>query len=53
MLEDIGSDSLVYIPSHMLMPQELKITHKKGHNSQEIASLTSGKETKSYDGIFK
>ncbi|XP_047593143.1 collagen alpha-5(VI) chain isoform X4 [Lutra lutra] len=41
-LEDIGSDSLVYIPSHMLMPQELKITQKKGHNSEEIASLTSG-----------
>ncbi|XP_045858198.1 collagen alpha-5(VI) chain isoform X1 [Meles meles] len=44
MLEDIGSDSLVYIPSHMLMPQELKITHEKGHDSEKIASLTSGHE---------
>ncbi|XP_025769421.1 collagen alpha-5(VI) chain [Puma concolor] len=43
-LEDSGSDHLVYIPSHMLMPQELTIKYEKGQDSEEIASFTSGHE---------
>ncbi|XP_027955031.1 collagen alpha-5(VI) chain [Eumetopias jubatus] len=44
MWEDNGSNHLVYIPSHMFMPQELAITYEKGQDSEEIASLTSGHE---------
>lgn len=51
-LEDSGSDHLVYIASHMLMPQELTIKYEKGQDSEEIASFTSGKEMKSDDGHF-
>ncbi|XP_047732091.1 collagen alpha-5(VI) chain isoform X1 [Prionailurus viverrinus] len=43
-LEDSGSDHLVYIASHMLMPQELTIKYEKGQDSEEIASFTSGHE---------
>uniref|UniRef100_G1LDX5 Collagen alpha-5(VI) chain n=1 Tax=Ailuropoda melanoleuca TaxID=9646 RepID=G1LDX5_AILME len=42
--EDNASDHLVYIPSHVLMPQELTITYEKDWDSEEIASLTSGHE---------
>lgn len=51
-LEDSGSDHLVYIPSQILMPQELMIKYEKDQDSEEIASFTSGKEMKSDDGHF-
>lgn len=51
--EDNGSAHLVYVPSRVLTPQELTITYEQDWDSEEIASLTSGKEMKSYDGIFK
>uniref|UniRef100_A0A673V8Z6 Collagen alpha-5(VI) chain n=1 Tax=Suricata suricatta TaxID=37032 RepID=A0A673V8Z6_SURSU len=43
-LEDSGSNHLVYIPSHILMPQELMIKYEKGQDSEEIASFISGHE---------
>lgn len=44
-LEDNGSNHLVYIPNHMVMPQELMIKYEKDQNSEEMSSLHSGKET--------
>ncbi|XP_014645179.1 PREDICTED: collagen alpha-5(VI) chain [Ceratotherium simum simum] len=41
-LEDNGSDHLVYVPSQMFVPQELMIKYEKHKDSEEIASLTSG-----------
>ena len=52
-LEDSGSDHLVYIPSQMFMPQKLTTKYDKDQDSEEIASLTSGKEMKSYSSNFK
>ncbi|XP_077607009.1 collagen alpha-5(VI) chain [Crocuta crocuta] len=43
-LEDSGSDHLVYIPSQILMPRELMIKYEKDQDSEEIASFTSGHE---------
>lgn len=51
-LEDNGSDHLVYPPSQMFMPQKLTIKYEKDKGSEDIASLTSGKEMKSYGGNF-
>ena len=47
-LEDNGSSHLVYIPSQMLMPQKSMTKYEKDWDSEAIASLTSGKEMKSY-----
>lgn len=52
MLEDSGSDHLVYSSRQMLKPPKLIIKYEKDQDSEEIASLTSGKEMKSYDGNF-
>lgn len=43
-LEDNGSDHLVYIPSHLRMPQEINIKYKKDHHSSEVSSFTSDGE---------
>ncbi|XP_057595825.1 collagen alpha-5(VI) chain [Hippopotamus amphibius kiboko] len=43
-LEDNGSDRLVYIPSQMFMPQKLMTKYQKDQHSEEIASLISGHE---------
>ncbi|XP_037380431.1 collagen alpha-5(VI) chain isoform X2 [Talpa occidentalis] len=43
-LEDNGSDHLVYLPNHMVMPQELMINYEKVQDSEEVASLTSDGE---------
>nr|XP_014587343.1 collagen alpha-5(VI) chain isoform X1 [Equus caballus] len=43
-LEDNGSDHLVYPPSQMFMPQKLTIKYEKDKGSEDIASLTSGHE---------
>ncbi|XP_054991022.1 collagen alpha-5(VI) chain [Sorex araneus] len=40
-LEDNGSNRLVYIPNHMVMPQELMIKYEKDQNSEEMSSLHS------------
>ncbi|KAG8516235.1 Collagen alpha-5(VI) chain [Galemys pyrenaicus] len=40
-LEDSGSDHLVYIPYHVMMPQELMTKYEEVQDSEEIASLTS------------
>uniref|UniRef100_A0A8C6E868 Collagen alpha-5(VI) chain n=1 Tax=Moschus moschiferus TaxID=68415 RepID=A0A8C6E868_MOSMO len=44
LLEDNGSDHMVYIPSQMLMPQKLMTKYEKDWDSEAIASLTSGHE---------
>uniref|UniRef100_A0A8C4LCX1 Collagen alpha-5(VI) chain n=1 Tax=Equus asinus asinus TaxID=83772 RepID=A0A8C4LCX1_EQUAS len=43
-LEDNGSDHLVYTPSQMFMPQKLTIKYEKDKGSEDIASLNSGHE---------
>ncbi|XP_043330687.1 collagen alpha-5(VI) chain isoform X1 [Cervus canadensis] len=43
-LEDNGSDHLVYIPSQMLMPQKLMTKYEEDWGSEAITSLTSGHE---------
>lgn len=52
-LEDSGSDSLAYIPSQIFMPQKLTTKYEKDQDSEEIASLTAGKEMKSYSSNLK
>ncbi|XP_055272570.1 collagen alpha-5(VI) chain [Moschus berezovskii] len=44
LLEDNGSDHLVYIPSQMLLPQKLMTKYEKDWDSEAISSLTSGHE---------
>lgn len=51
-LEENGSNHLVYLPNHVIMPQEVLIKYEKDENSEEMASLHSGKEMKSFDGKF-
>uniref|UniRef100_A0A8C3YQM1 Collagen alpha-5(VI) chain n=1 Tax=Catagonus wagneri TaxID=51154 RepID=A0A8C3YQM1_9CETA len=43
-LEDSGSDHLVYIPSQKIVPQKLMTKNEKDQDSEDIASLTSGHE---------
>ena len=52
MLDDNGDDHLVHIPSQMLMPPKVIVKYEKDQDSEEIASITSGKEMKSYNGNF-
>lgn len=52
MLEDSGSDRYFYNSRQMLKSPKLMIKYEKDQDSEEIASLTSGKEMKSYDGNF-
>lgn len=52
MLEDNGSDHLVYIPSQMFMAPLLMTKYEKDQDSEEISSHISGKEMKSYNRNF-
>lgn len=52
MLDGNGDDHLVHIPSQMLMPPKVIVKYEKDQDAKEIASLTSGKEMKSYNGNF-
>ena len=52
MWENGGSAHVAYI-NDRVKPQGLMITYEKGQDSEGIASFTSGKEMKSYNGIFK
>ncbi|KAM5313946.1 collagen alpha-5(VI) chain [Glossophaga mutica] len=46
MLDGNGDGHLIHIPSQMLMPPKVIVKYEKDQDSEEIASLTSGRENR-------